>query len=294
MEQSRLLSVVVPVYNVESYLSRCLDSILGQTYPFLEVILVNDGSKDASGSICDRYAEQDPRVRVIHKENGGLSSARNAGINAATGTYITFVDSDDWIEADGYAHLMGLMEQYQVKLVCGGNYDVDDETGVKTLGICPQKEELITTEEMVRRMFLWQGCDSSACDKITTVICWRTSGIRRGKSARMWRLPIESFWGQTGQSYRRCRFTTIFTGRAALPWLQFRRTPSTFPSILRKSTPISGSTIPGLSMNPGICGYARWYTTCFRWMLPERLCGKNIPLSILHPGKHWQSISSLF
>jgi len=166
MEQSRLLSVVVPVYNVESYLSRCLDSILGQTYPFLEVILVNDGSKDASGSICDRYAEQDPRVRVIHKENGGLSSARNAGINAATGTYITFVDSDDWIEADGYAHLMGLMEQYQVKLVCGGNYDVDDETGVKTLGICPQKEELITTEEMVRRMFLWQGCDSSACDKI--------------------------------------------------------------------------------------------------------------------------------
>jgi glycosyltransferase involved in cell wall biosynthesis len=105
-------------------------------------------------------------VKVIHKENGGLSSARNTGIEAATGEYITFVDSDDWIEADAYEHLLNLMEQYQVKLVCGGNYDVDGGTGTKTLGLTPAKEEVITAEEMVRRMFLWQGCDSSACDKI--------------------------------------------------------------------------------------------------------------------------------
>ena len=166
MSQEKLLSVIIPVYNVEEYLAKCLDSILGQTYRNLEVILVNDGSKDGSGKICDIYAQKDSRIRVIHKENGGLSSARNAGMDAATGEYITFVDSDDWLEADGYAHLMNLMERYQVKLVCGGNYDVDGGTGTRTLGVCPSREEVVTAEEFVGRMFLWQGCDSSACDKI--------------------------------------------------------------------------------------------------------------------------------
>lgn len=166
MSRETLLSVIIPVYNVEEYLAKCLDSILGQTYQNLEVILVNDGSKDGSGSICDAYAQKDSRIRVIHKENGGLSSARNAGMDAATGEYITFVDSDDWLEADGYEHLMDLMERYQVKLVCGGNYDVDGETGERTLGVCPAKEEVVTAEEFVGRMFMWQGCDSSACDKI--------------------------------------------------------------------------------------------------------------------------------
>ena len=125
MTQETMLSVIIPVYNVEEYLAKCVDSILNQTYKNLEVILVNDGSKDGSGSICDAFAQKDPRVRVIHKENGGLSSARNAGIEAAKGEYITFVDSDDWIEADAYAHLMELMQRYQVKLVC----DIFDEMG---------------------------------------------------------------------------------------------------------------------------------------------------------------------
>lgn len=166
MGRETLLSVIIPVYNVEEYLARCVNSILNQTHPALEVILVNDGSTDGSGSICDAFARIDPRVRVIHKENGGLSSARNAGMDAAAGEYITFVDSDDWIEENAYEHLLGLMEGYHVKLVCGGNYDVDGGTGERTLGICPQKEEVITAEEMVARMFMWQGCDSSACDKI--------------------------------------------------------------------------------------------------------------------------------
>ncbi len=161
-----LISVIVPVYNVEDYLVKCVDSILNQTHRALEVILVNDGSSDASGSICDAFAEKDSRVRVIHKENGGLSSARNAGIEAASGEYISFIDSDDWIEPDAYAHLLSLMERYQVKLVCGGNYDVDGGTGNRTLGLTPKKEEGISAEEMVGRMFLWQGCDSSVCDKL--------------------------------------------------------------------------------------------------------------------------------
>lgn len=166
MENTPLLSVIIPVYNVEEYVGRCVDSVLNQTYKNLEVLLVDDGSKDSSGAICDTYPEKDPRVKVIHKENGGLSSARNTGMDIASGEYITFLDSDDWIEPDGYEHLMELMQRYQVKLVCGGNYDVDSETGERTLALCPEKEEVLSTEAFVGRMFLWQGFDSSACDKI--------------------------------------------------------------------------------------------------------------------------------
>ncbi len=95
-----LISVIVPVYNVEPYLRKCVDSILAQTWEEMEIILVDDGSPDSCGAICDNYARQDARVRVIHKENGGLSSARNAGTRAAAGEYLLYVDSDDYIEPD--------------------------------------------------------------------------------------------------------------------------------------------------------------------------------------------------
>lgn len=92
-----LVSVIVPVYNVENYLRECVDSILRQTYQNIEIILVDDGSTDSSGHICDKYMDIDNRIKVIHKENGGLSDARNAGIKIASGEYISFVDSDDYI-----------------------------------------------------------------------------------------------------------------------------------------------------------------------------------------------------
>lgn len=92
------ISVIIPVYNTEKYLKRCLDSIINQTFKNLEIIIVDDGSTDSSPQICDNYAESDDRIRVIHKTNGGLSSARNAGIDIATGIYISFIDSDDYID----------------------------------------------------------------------------------------------------------------------------------------------------------------------------------------------------
>lgn len=92
------ISVIVPVYNAEKYLHCCIDSILAQTFTNFELLLINDGSKDRSGVICDEYAKKDNRIRVFHKENGGVSSARNLGIEKALGTWISFVDSDDWIE----------------------------------------------------------------------------------------------------------------------------------------------------------------------------------------------------
>lgn len=181
MEQPVLLSVIVPVYNVEAYLPRCVDSILAQTYENLEVILVDDGSKDGSGEICDDYGARDSRIKVIHKENGGLSSARNAGLDIAQGEYVAFVDSDDWLEPEAYGWMMGLAQRYGVKLVCGGRYDVDGKTGQRQLGLCPQKEELISAEEMAGRIFLWDGCDSSACDKLYHRSLFREMRYPEGK-----------------------------------------------------------------------------------------------------------------
>jgi len=100
------ISVIVPVYNVESYLEQCLQSIVAQTYTDLEIILVDDGSTDQSAKICEDFAKRDARVKIIRQMNGGVSSARNTGIKAATGEYITFVDSDDWLEKDMYQNMM--------------------------------------------------------------------------------------------------------------------------------------------------------------------------------------------
>lgn len=100
-----LISIIVPVYNVERYLQRCVDSILRQTYKEIEVILVDDGSIDRSSAICDEYAASDPRIKVVHQQNGGASCARNTGIDLASGNYIGFVDSDDWIAPETYETL---------------------------------------------------------------------------------------------------------------------------------------------------------------------------------------------
>lgn len=104
------ISVIVPVYNAEKYLRRCIDSVLAQTYTDFELLLIDDGSKDKSGEICDEYAQKDARVRVFHKENGGVSSARNLGLDNAKGEWITFVDSDDWAKPYYIEHLVASID----------------------------------------------------------------------------------------------------------------------------------------------------------------------------------------
>lgn len=114
-----LISVIIPVYNAARYLRRCLDSLLGQTYRELEIICVNDASTDESVSILTEYAGCDSRVKVIHQENSGVSAARNAGLDAATGEYVTFVDADDWVEPSGYECVMAHFKE-PVDVVCFG------------------------------------------------------------------------------------------------------------------------------------------------------------------------------
>lgn len=105
-----VISVIVPVYNVAAYLRQCLDSVLGQDYEKLEVILIDDGSKDASGAVCDEYAARDSRVKVIHQENAGAAAAKNAGLRVASGEYLSFVDSDDYLEPGAYGYMLGLLQ----------------------------------------------------------------------------------------------------------------------------------------------------------------------------------------
>lgn len=112
----KLISVIVPIYKVEEYLPQCIDSIINQTYKNLEIILVDDGSPDRCPQICDEYAAKDSRIKVIHQKNGGLSAARNAGLDIATGEYIAFVDSDDWLEIDMYRTLLVLLERYDADI----------------------------------------------------------------------------------------------------------------------------------------------------------------------------------
>lgn len=114
---SRLISVIIPVYNPGDHLIKCLDSIINQTYKNLEIILVDDGSTDGSSKVCDEYAKKDNRIRCVHQNNSGVSSARNKGISLATGDYYHFPDSDDYIELDTYEYLLGLIVEHECDMV---------------------------------------------------------------------------------------------------------------------------------------------------------------------------------
>lgn len=123
------ISIIIPVYKVEDYLKECLDSIVKQTYQNLEIILVDDGSPDKCGEICDMYAEKDSRIKVLHKKNAGVARARNDGIELATGAYISFIDSDDWIAENAYEIMHQSLKAQDADCVVGGCLTVLDKDG---------------------------------------------------------------------------------------------------------------------------------------------------------------------
>lgn len=164
----KLISIIIPVYNVEMYLERCIESVVNQTYRNLQIILVDDGSTDTSGRLCDSYADGDNRIKVIHKDNGGLSDARNAGIDVATGNYIMFVDSDDWIRED-CVEILAKALQYSKKKISVCKYQKTNKWKIsevrREIDVVDYVEEW-TIEEAYRHLFLCQKIDNSVCAKL--------------------------------------------------------------------------------------------------------------------------------
>ena len=140
------ISVIIPVYNVEKYLDKCIKSVVNQTYKNLEIILVDDGSPDNCSQMCDEWAKKDERIKVIHKANGGVSSARNVGLDNATGEYIAFVDSDDFLDLDYYEKMLEGVDFSKVDLVVSNTRRIDDETGVGNANNSFNKDYLNTND----------------------------------------------------------------------------------------------------------------------------------------------------
>ncbi len=194
-----LISVIVPIYNVEKYLERSIGALMNQTYSNLEIILVNDGSKDSSGEMCDAFAARDSRIKVIHKENGGSSSARNLGIKAATGDYIGFCDSDDYPEKDLYENLLKVAKEYPDMVIAQAmSSDYTDE-GVLVKG--PYKDSgkvnFLSRQEMFRLLMLHVG-DSSFCTKLIKADYMKKFQFEEGRLNEDFELIIRMLTGVTG------------------------------------------------------------------------------------------------
>lgn len=164
MDKAPKLTVITPVYNVEPYLRQCLDSIRAQTFTDWEAIIVDDGSTDGSGAVCDEYAAADPRFRVVHKENGGQSSARNMALDLARGEYLGFVDSDDWIEPDMYRTLVADIEKYGADIAKCGYCKVFP--GKVKNGSGFSRFRVVGHDEFVRLVYDDRKVHSFLCDRI--------------------------------------------------------------------------------------------------------------------------------
>ena len=159
------ISVIVPIYKVEAYLDKCVQSIVDQTYTNLEIILVDDGSPDRCGQMCDAWAAEDSRIRVVHKENGGLSDARNAGLAVATGQLISFIDSDDWIDPEFLQTLYDALRQNDAQIAECGIRLVDEE-GCVLSQRGPGNSETVGKIETLRRLVLEAGVFQTVWNKL--------------------------------------------------------------------------------------------------------------------------------
>lgn len=164
--QTPLISVIVPVYNIMEYLPRCVESIKAQTYSNLEIVLVDDGSTDGTGALCDELAKGDDRIRVYHKENGGSSSARNLALTKVRGEYIGFVDSDDYISENMYQCLYEGIVKYDVRVAQIGRDEIDEQ-GNLLPNICepPGEDEIINHRDFLKELLMHRG-DCSFCTKL--------------------------------------------------------------------------------------------------------------------------------
>ena len=270
MEQP-LISVIVPIYKAEKYLDRCIESLRNQTYRNLEIILVDDGSPDNSGEMCDRYAEQDSRIRVVHKENGGASSARNAGLNVMQGKYVGFIDSDDWIALNMFEHMMTLMGKHDAQIVaCGMQCDYGNGTVAYFNGAYPHRKdvEIYSRIDALREAIIGRKITPSMCDKLLDVAIFSTLRFREGTVNEDFELvpqcvalantvvydPIPLYHyvidgeSVTHGTFKKSRFTEAQVSRNLLTYY-LERYPSLHPYALAKHVEICMNLVQAAAAN---------------------------------------------
>lgn len=159
-----VISIIVPIFKVENYLDRCIESIVSQTYERLEIILVDDGSPDSCPQICEQWQEKDDRIKVIHKCNGGLSSARNAGLDVATGEYVAFIDSDDYVDKDMYKIMIEQMQKYNANIVSCGRTIINGDKIYELYS--DTKVQCFSSEEALKELYSHGKIDEAAWDKL--------------------------------------------------------------------------------------------------------------------------------
>lgn len=202
-----LISVIVPAYNVEKFIGKCIDSILRQSFKDFEVLLIDDGAKDSTPEICDACAKKDSRIKVYHKENGGLSDARNYGIDRMQGKYVMFIDSDDYVDSGYFEYLYGLITQEEdIQIaICGKKSVREDENA------SPDPEtfhEIITGERAVQKMLCGHGSGHSAWGKLYSADLWKTVRYPKGKiyedyatTYRVMALVDKAAWGNAAMYF---------------------------------------------------------------------------------------------
>lgn len=179
LEANPLITIVIPVYNVENYLHKCVNSVINQTYTNLEIILVDDGSPDNCGKICDEYEKMDSRIKVIHKSNGGLSDARNAGIDIANGKYISFIDSDDYVDLDYIEFLYNQIFKYNTSIaIC--SHRVLYDTG-KIIEKQTNEVSVLDSKKVLERILYDEGIDLSAWAKLYDINLFKDIRYPKGR-----------------------------------------------------------------------------------------------------------------
>ncbi len=185
-----MISIIVPVYNKAKYLDKCLNSVLEQTYKDLEIILVDDGSKDNSLSICEDYAKRDNRIKVFHKENGGAASARNLGLDNSKGEYIGFVDADDFIDSSMYEELLALMVDNNLKMIDSGRRTISEDYKVLREDAIAEPLVIQTGEEAIKDLLLWRG-NCSFCTRLYKREIFEKIRFPEGKTNEDFRLFVD-------------------------------------------------------------------------------------------------------
>ena len=180
------ISIIVPVYNVERYLRQCIDSILAQTYKDFELLLIDDGSPDNSGTICDEYAKKDPRIRVFHKPNGGVSTARNLGIDNARGEYISFIDADDYVEPNFLEEMLNAMNRYNADLVCCGTWESVKPDGRYACIMKTDKDKKFTRNEMLIEVLAPDSCGGAPFNKLYKASIIKSNQIKFPEDMKYW------------------------------------------------------------------------------------------------------------